>query len=149
MKDKEIIKEMAKEIFNICAWRFGNPNDYKEVFNDIAEDLTKLNYRKIDKDSIVISRELLEINDVKSVDELVIISRPNLMAKLELKEKEARKEMAEKFAKDIFNHITTPEVWKELRTLWLYIDGNKNANRPIWNLLIEPIAKQLGIEIKE
>ena len=50
MKDKEKqIEEMAKEIFNTCAWRFGRPNDYKEIFNDIAEDLTKLNYRKLPK----------------------------------------------------------------------------------------------------
>ena len=51
------IEEMAKEIFNTCAWRFSNPNDYKEVFNDIAEDLTKLNYQKLSKDSVVLSKE--------------------------------------------------------------------------------------------
>lgn len=44
-------KQMAKEIFNSCAWRFGKPEDYIEVCNDIAEDLTKLKYRKIPKDS--------------------------------------------------------------------------------------------------
>ena len=51
------IEEMVKEIFNTCAWRFSNPNDYKEVFNDIAEDLTKLNYRKLPEDSVVLSKE--------------------------------------------------------------------------------------------
>ena len=51
---------MSKEIFNTCAWRFGNPNDYKEVFNDIAEDLTKLNYQKVNEDSVVLSKERYE-----------------------------------------------------------------------------------------
>lgn len=61
-KDK-IIEEMAKEIFNTCAWRFGNPNDYKEIFNDIAEDLTKLNYLKIDKDSVVLTEKERQFRD--------------------------------------------------------------------------------------
>lgn len=48
------VSEMAKVIFNTCAWRFGNPNDYKELFRDIAEDLVKLNYCKIPEGSVVL-----------------------------------------------------------------------------------------------
>lgn len=72
MKDKEKqIEEMAKEIFNTCVWRFGKPNDYKEIFNDIAEDLTKLNYRKIDKNSVVLSKEeYQELKQSKTLLEL-------------------------------------------------------------------------------
>ena len=63
--------------------------------------------------------------------------------------KQASKETAEKFARDIFNHIITPEVWEKLRQLWLNKDGNFKANKHIYDLLIEPVAKQFGVEIKE
>jgi hypothetical protein len=40
-------------------------------------------------------------------------------------------------------------VWGKLRQLWLSKDGNFKANKHIYDLLIEPVAKQFGVEIKE
>ena len=118
-KDNKQIKEMVKEIFNTCAWRFSNPNDYKEVFNDIAEDLTKLNYRKLPEDSVVLSKsELEEIKNIeKKYYKKVVIPQ-------------ARKETAEKFyefAKAWFEYDEQNDYFEEVKEL----------------------AKQFGVEIKE
>jgi rubrerythrin len=147
MKDKEKqIEEMAKEIFDICAWRFGKPNDYKEIFNDIAEDLTKLNYLKIDKDSVVLTREeynkkkkhlesVLELSSTQF--EKVVRENEKLNNKIEvLREtitwydndiKKIRKETAEK-------------IFKELK---VKLKGVVGLN------YLDELAKQYGVDIKE
>ena len=118
---KKQIEEMAKEIFNTCAWRFGNPNDYKEVFNDIAEDLTKLNYQKIDKDSVVLTeREFLD----------------NCELNYDKGYKKGSKETAEKFK------TSAIKVINQYRNCDLI-----DAERLVFEL--NNIAKQLGVEIKE
>lgn len=86
-------------------------------------------YRKIPEGSIVVDKEYLK-------------------KELQGLERQACKVTAEKILKDVFNHITKPEVWDKLRTLWLNLSGGKNSNLPIWNLLIEPVAKQFGVEIE-
>lgn len=58
--EKAMIEEMEQEIFNTCTWRFGKPNDYKEICKDIAEDLIKLNYCKIPEGSVVLSKKEYE-----------------------------------------------------------------------------------------
>ena len=133
MKDKEKqIEEMSKEIFNTCAWRFGNPNDYKEVFNDIAEDLTKLNYRKLPEDSVVLSREELNeiINQTKETEK-------NYYKRVVIPQE--RKETAEK----IFVEVLDCESLKVIRDMgWETIFNDINKE-------ILELAKQFGVEIKE
>lgn len=57
-KEKQIeIEKMQQEIFDSCAWRFSrHPEDYREVANDIGEDLYNLGYRNC-KDKVVLSME--------------------------------------------------------------------------------------------
>jgi hypothetical protein len=90
---------------------------------------------KLPEDSVVLSG--LELADYKHYKEYT-----KSLA-------QASKETAEKFARDIFNHITTPEVWERLRQLWLSKGGNFKANEHIYDLLIEPVATKFNVEIKE
>ena len=147
------IEEMAKIIEDGCAnikcnekCKYYNDEPYICYTKRCAETILDLGYRKIDKDSVVITREEYskELNDsyYQGQHECEIYYK-NIQIPRE------RKETAEKFADLLFSHITTREVWEELRTLWLRIGGGKKANLPIWNLLIEPVLKQFGVEIKE
>lgn len=95
------IEEMAKEIFNTCAWRFGKPNDYKEIFNDIAEDLTKLNYQKINKDAIVLNKYEYE----QICQEILAATEDKQFA---------RKEMAEKILNFVADHYSSDFLISEL-----------------------------------
>lgn len=125
MRDKEMIEEMAKAISD--TWLVDLPED--------SVVLSKEEYEKVVK-------YLKEYKDKLS-------NFPNEVNALVNMYNKGCKETAEKFARDIFNHITTPEVWEKLRQLWLSKDGNFNANKHIYDLLIEPIAKTFDVEIKE
>ena len=59
--DKQIeIQKMQQEIFDSCAWRFSrHPEDYREVANDIGEDLYNLGYRNC-KDKVVLTQKEYE-----------------------------------------------------------------------------------------
>lgn len=178
MKDNEKqIEEMAKEIETTFTYaKKYIPDKYEpvefEVYPDeIADKLYNAGYRKLPKDSVVLTKEEYKklglvvetIQEYETVNgELKLINEKKILKKLqtdftdllnqeirELQIAQARKETVEKFARDIFNHITTPEVWEKLRQLWLSKDGNFKANKHIYDLLIEPIAKQFGVEIKE
>lgn len=162
----EMIEEMAKEIFNTCAWRFGNPNDYKEIFNDIAEDLIKLNYRKIPEGSVVLSNE--EYSDIiedevktlkRDIAEYWACSDIDVVAqelhkdgyrklddhaiitlrKAKGLEERTRKETAEKW----HYHITTTllSLWKD--------DKITTETYNSWILFFNGLAKQFGVEIEE
>lgn len=57
MDNQKEIQKMQQEIFDSCAWRFSrHPEDYREVANDIGEDLYNLGYRNC-KDKVVLTRE--------------------------------------------------------------------------------------------
>lgn len=74
-KQKEIQK-MQQEIFDSCAWRFSkHPEDYREVANDIGEDLYNLGYRNC-KDKVVLTQEeytnyIVEYMGVKEIKQRV------------------------------------------------------------------------------
>ena len=147
MTYKELIEEMAKEIFNTCAWRFGNPNDYKEIFNDIAEDLTELNYRKIPEDSILLSKTDFDLilppnSVVLSSEEWKQIKNSLYYSKEELDKKlaKARKETAEEILKEIL-FVKGIKGWQENKQLVEF------CNRIVDK--IEELAKQFGVEVIE
>lgn len=123
------IEEMEKVIRPILEERV-DIGFIPDLAKPIAEELVKQGYHKILPGFIVVDKEYLK-------------------KELQWLERQACKATAKKFAKDIFNNITTPEVWNELRTLWLNIGGGKKTNLPIWNLLIEPVAKQFYVEVEE
>ena len=151
MKDKEKqIEEMAKDITYLTLDRevFVSATNTKKVGWTLSEEGNKLisetliskGWTKLPEDSIVISRE--EYNDLKGLekkfDDYLI---KEIIA--------TRKETAEKILKLVFKHITTLEVWEVLQqNTWLSSVGNFTANKHIYDLLIEPVAKQFG-EIKE
>ena len=140
MKDKEkLIEEMASILGNGCAipcskWKYAD--DCGEL--EGAMRLYNANCRIVKKDSVVLSKDEYGSKLQDAYDNGV-----------EFGKEWSSKETAEKFADLLFSHITTREVWEELRALWLHIGGGKKANLHIWNLLIEPVAKQFGVEIKE
>lgn len=138
--------------------------DLKEFADKYIESLHK--DKCLGTDSVVLSREEYEeykkvadgkaimVENITDVNKLVQFPIEYNNLKFESMDDysnyiqdEARKETVEKFAGLLFKYITTPEVWAELRTLWLRIDGDKKANLPIWNLLIEPVVKQFSVEI--
>lgn len=157
----EIAKEMMKQ--GVVVWTM---DEHAKLVSQVRQE-----FEHEYKDKVVLSKE--EYEKYKNLANLVPkLSLENAKLKQEQKEmqraiakdnslnwllksdrkiteKRVSKETAEKFARDMFEHITTPEVWEELRTLWLHIGGEEKANLPIWNLLIAPIAKQFGVQIKE
>lgn len=160
-KDREItseekqIEELTRDIIE-TQWVFDAKNYHK--FEKIAKELVAKGW-VLSKNSVVLSREEYDClkRIEKSYDPFWFCSfggcegackecKDTCEMSIFVKE---RKETAEKFARDIFKHITTPEVWEKLRQQWLSIDGNFNANKLIYNLLIEPVAKQFSVEIKE
>ena len=152
MENKEMIEEMAKEIFNTCAWRFGKPNDYKEIFNDIAEDMYNQGYRKLPKDSVVqptIQSYSTHDNDLVAISkkeyEDLIESKRQLGCYIEdqaiwltvLTGKD--KETVNKFVKSLSNHDE-----------FLLRAGANGAlfyvDLIMW---LHDVAKQLGVDLKE
>lgn len=161
MKDKEKqMEEMAKVIDKDCDCCNCKNCDvlkrYKKVkgFDGICCSAIRKSeeiYEYLTKDSVVLSKEeyekLLEQRR-KARSEQKRFKRKYLYTKQELQQ--ASEETAEKILKLVFKHITTPEVWEVLQqNTWLSKGGNFTANKHIWNLLLEPIAQQVGVEIKE
>ena len=152
MKDKEKqITEMANDIYGLKSC----DTSFEESCKLLAYDLVTLGWIKPPEDSVVLSMKEYEIlkGERKLCDKCgyYFLSGWSECPKCGNKptdSKQVRKETAEKFADLLFSHITTREVWEELRALWLNIGGGKKANLHIWYLLIEPIAKQFGCEIK-
>lgn len=118
-------------------------NGRKSAYKEIAE---------CDKDRVVLSREEYE-NIYEQAEQNVLANIADGGTSchwcIEQHEKKERQKTAEKFARDIFKHITTPEVWEKLRQLWLSKGGNFKANEHIYDLLIEPVATKFNVEIKE
>lgn len=152
MEDKE--KQIEKMEYDISyiddnGYYYDEDGYQQDAYADchkIAEELIKKGWIKPDENNLVLSRELLEVNGVKSVDELVIISRPNLMAKLELKEKEVCKETTEKLITKIKQSLCSVET----------IVGDTHKLQPEIGYsmrevddLLDELAKEFDIEIKE
>ena len=176
MKGK-MIEEMAKVIRPILEHRV-DIGFIPDLDKPIAEELVKQGYHKIPEGSVPLTMEEYDRTDNYISNLRCLIDNLNDDLREARKEKndykqrfesgekryeqlvqsscealekgkdQVRKETAEKFARYIFNHITKPEVWDELRTLWLNVSGGKKSNLPIWNLLIEPVAKQFGMEVE-
>ena len=149
MEDKQKeIQKMQQEIFDSCAWRFStHPEDYREVANDIGEDLYNLGYRNC-KDKVVLTREEYEmlVNQYKTLE----IKYSNLCdnyrlckdANETLKQNViiARKETAREFAKLVYSTLTNKTVWCAMRNWWL----ENEECYPLKDLLYE-LAKQYGV----
>lgn len=137
MIDKE--KRMSKDdedLMELCTLIF---KTWDNTIINIARTVLEHYQPKLPEGSVVLSKEdfwkLSNKFSKKEVDKIVEFQT---------------KKTAEKFAKDIFIHITSSEVWEKLRQLWLNKDGNTIiANKHIYDLLIRPIAKNFGVELKE
>ena len=97
-KDKQIeIQKMQQEIFDSCAWRFSrHPEDYREVANDIGEDLYNLGYRNC-KDKVVLSME--EFDEFRKDRAEVIFLKKQITD-------QARKETAREILKELYLHFS-------------------------------------------
>ena len=153
MKDKEMIEEMAKEISK--TWLVdleGNTQDVCEVLDrvdieSIAKELYEQGYRKLPKDSVVLTREELQENYVSKTlyEQLqkVSLARKEQIDKLSKKLIEARKETAEKFVK---------KVKKLLKKVDIIVDGDEGLvgyEESAVDKGLTELAKQFGVEIKE
>lgn len=114
-KEKQIeIQKMQQEIFDSCAWRFSrHPEDYREVANDIGEDLYNLGYRNC-KDKVVLTRE--EFDEFRKDRAEVIFLKKQI---IEQARKETAREFAEKLKKKLYTNnycqeIVTKEMIQEL-----------------------------------
>lgn len=138
----EELKELAQKIYDdifailkIKLWLYGDDAMTKNLNGLTKQKILDFTKKWGIEDNHLNEKDYSHIDHLQAHDKQI--------------KKQERKETAEKFARDIFNHITTPEVWERLRQQWLSIDGNFVANKHIYDLLIEPIAKQFRVEIKE
>ena len=173
MKDKEMIEEMAKdieqvekEVYSVIVketrayvqehHKYNSKEDYslahiKTVHERTAEDMFNLGYRKLPKDSVVLSKE--EINNAEYFyvqdGALIPVEKgrgkfitnewyKELLMKMPLAHELAkeRKETAEKYRKlteEAINKVPhAPELFKQA-----------------WREKNNELAKQFGVEIKE
>ena len=160
MKDKEI-EEMAKDLKEVetdvghilvnetfsYVKEHRKYNSKKDFFNAhtktfeelTAEEMFKKGYRKLPKDSVVLSRE--EKQEYENLAKLLIYDKPIKSRVYEFikdTKAQARKETAEKFKKELYEFI--------------YLCDDLNLNGDTYEKIsnkIDAIAKQLGVEIKE
>ena len=167
MKDKEMIEEMAKIISNARDTYFGTDagkDGYYTPVGHYAKVLLEQGYRKIDKDSVVLSREEYEkkkthlqnvlelsnsqfekvVKENESLERLLSliddIPKENLLdvdKAIETIKAKERKETAEKILKRIKEIYTIDTGWTD----W-YDDSFFGAE-------YKKLAKQFGVEIKE
>ena len=115
------IEEMAKDIDVIYSTDF--KGDYESGIRDIAKALIKMNYQKVDKNKVVLSREELNM----------------LIDNIE-KSSEIKAEELEKVRKE-----TAAALLSELYYIVRFYYGN-SANVLAW---AREKATKLGVEIKE
>lgn len=129
--DKQIeIQKMQQEIFDSCAWRFSrHPEDYREVANDIGEDLYNLGCRNC-KDKVGLTME--EFDEFRKDRAEVIFLKKQII-------EQARKETIERF-------IVEMKASETLSTL--LNAGWETFYKMICNDMFE-IAKQYNVEIGE
>ena len=127
MTDKEMIEEMANDIYGLKSC----DTYFEENCKLLAYDLFTLDWVKLPKDSVVLSREEYELlTDIKDLQQQVQDSLSNMSEDIERVEKQARKETAEKILNEVY---------------WLV------ARKDVINVLtrIKEIATKNGVEIKE
>ena len=153
----EMIEEMAKEIFNTCAWRFGKPNDYKEICKDIAEDLIKLNYRKIPEGSVVLDkREHQKYCAYKIIEPQIkgCLDRERELEK-QMKELEEQRDRQAYIAEDLIQekHRWFEQARKEIfnELFKKYNMFNDNDVIIAWQVkeMLKKLAKKHGVEVEE
>ena len=127
---------MAKDIFNTCAWRFGNPNDYKEICNDIAEDLIKQNYLKIPEGSVVLTEK--EYTKLKTYETLQKV-RDDMGLDYSHGREEGYAKARKETAKEILQAIGDIETGNGLHTYTIMFIYKK----------VQELAKQYGVELQE
>lgn len=149
MNKQQQIEEMVKEIGN--TWLVDLEGDTKDVcevldevdINNIARELYDKNYRKLPKDSVVLSREEYErlvktaqgkIGNMKSTDFLKACISSGVMVEAVSTEEQVKqayekgcKETVEKFLQLAYDRCLDNSFIKK----------------------VEELAKQLGVEIKE
>lgn len=137
------IEKMQQEIFDSCAWRFSrHPEDYREVANDIGEDLYNLGYRNC-KDKVVLTKEEVEINEkrmqllAKLFEENKTLKQKNKIFcdrdfKITVKYMRARKETAREILKWVLE--TFGDLWAKIDEVYDICDY---------------ISKKYGVEIGE
>lgn len=133
MKDKEKqIEEMSKEIVRMAGL---------DVY-DKAEYLIQQGYRKIDKDSVVLTRE--EKQEYENLVKLLIYDKPIKSRVYEFiveTKEQARKETAEN-AFEITKKIIDKKYAIEIPSTRVTLSS-------IINQIEKELAKQFGVEIKE
>ena len=128
MKDKEKqIEEISKilDLYSGCS-------SYNKAYN-IANALYLQGYRKLPKDSVVLSREEFK----KLLDNNIRID----MEYFEQEKAKARKETAEKIFEKIKNKINELEKF--------YFDNGKIGYNGLTIRELNELARQFGVEIKE
>lgn len=153
MNENEMIEEMAQEIFNTCAWRFGKPNDYKEICKDIAEDLIKLGYtkNKLPEGSVVLDRhEAQKYFAYKHIEPQIkgCLDREqklqNEINNLKTELKQARKETAKEFADIVYKTLTDQQIWKAKQNWWL----QNGECFELKDFLKQILKQQFGVEVE-
>lgn len=127
--------EMTKEIFNTCAWRFGNPYDHIEIFKDIAEDLTNLGYRKFQENLVILNQEEYEglknqITELEEQRDRQAYIAEDLIQDKHRWTEQARKEAATKFTGRMI------KLMYEAGDFTLYYK-------------VKEAAKEFGVEVEE
>ena len=138
-KKKQEIEEIVKLLRDKCAsivyWDYYNDDfnpSYKKELRNVAKIIINAGYRKIDKDSVVLSRE--EYERLKKQD--LFMKDYTIVEVLEKECKKARKETARKLIKTLLDFIHN-ETFRKGYEL-------KKVERKVIEL-----AKQFGVEIKE
>lgn len=123
MKDQENqIEEMASDMDYACTKRDLYPSDAKEI----AKALYLLNYRKIDKDSVVLSGE-----------EYIDLSRNYVGEQITQAREQAIKDFAESICRELWN-VGVDDNGKQFK----YGDL---TSKDVWRIA----KRQLGAETKE
>lgn len=189
MKDKAMIEEMAlqfaKKYCKACgcencdwAYEFGTKEESCEDYlhyKQMAEHFYNLGYRKLLKDSVVLSKEKYEnlglvvetIQEYETVNgQPKLVNEKKIVKKLktdftdllnqeirELQIAQASKETAEKFFKELKTRLKDcPEVIEEgynVQNSVDYFEDIIGYDKFCVDEIIKELAKQFGVEIKE
>lgn len=133
MTEQEQIEEMARDIYEQKSC----DTSFKENCKFLAYDLVALGYQKIDKDTVVLSRE---------EQEKILTATEKRIKELKKQILQARKETAEKILKDF-------KSWaREYQNEDIIIDDNGErpmTNNEKLNYLYTYLCDKYKVEIKE
>lgn len=135
MKEKEMIEEMARVIENCTDITDEDYCDNITCDKCRARILYNIGYRKIPKDSVVLSREEYNETLEQFRQEIITLSQELV---------NSRKETVEKFAKMVYATLTNRKVWVDMHNWWL-----EGKECPPLKKILNELSKQFGVEIKE